>query len=83
VRGKELRGVVAAHHSLAIMYHDRHGVEKDEKKKIYHWEEAAIGGHSWARHCLGNEEWDNGTIERAVKHWIIAANLGCTIRSNF
>ena len=54
MRGKELRGVVAAHHSLAIMYHDRHGVEKDEKKKIYHWEEAAIGGHSWARHCLGN-----------------------------
>jgi TPR repeat protein len=48
-------GDVAAHHSLAIMYHHGHGVEKDEKKKIYHWEEAAIGGHSWARHCLGNE----------------------------
>lgn len=39
-------------------------------------EEAAIGGHAWARHNLGYEEWENGRIERAVKHFIIAANLG-------
>jgi hypothetical protein len=70
-------GDAAAHHSLASMYHHGHGVEKDQKKKIYHWEEAAIGGHPLARSCLGSDEWENGTIERAVKHWIIAANLGC------
>jgi len=49
------------------------GVEKDAKKEIYfHLEEAAIGGHP-----TGCQEGNNGRIERAVKHWIIAANQGC------
>ena len=39
-------------------------------------EQAAIGGHPYARHNLGYYENRNGNIERAVKHWIIAANLG-------
>jgi len=66
-------------------------VEKDEDKAAYHWEKAAIGGHPQARHELAvmearNGNMDvgvnaiikerNGNIERAVKHYIIAANLG-------
>jgi len=39
-------------------------------------EEAAIGGHPNARNDLGVWEEDNGRIERAMKHCIIAANLG-------
>ena len=58
------------------MYHLGEGVEKDERKKVYHLEEAAIGGHPKARHNLGYLEWKNGMLERAVKHWIIAAKLG-------
>jgi TPR repeat protein len=58
------------------MYHLGEGVEKDEKKTLYHLEEAAIGGHDFARHNLGYLEWKNGRIERAAKHWIIAAKLG-------
>ena len=39
-------------------------------------EEAAIGGHPNARHSLACYEGRNGRIDRAVKHFIIAANLG-------
>jgi len=51
-------------------------VVKDTKKAINHAEQAAIGGHPGARYYLGCEESRNHRIERAVKHWIIAANLG-------
>eukprot|EP00986_Skeletonema_menzelii_P005816 scaffold2153_cov144-Skeletonema_menzelii.AAC.9 len=45
----------------------------DEWKAIHHAEEAAIGGHPDARYLLGCFD-DN--IDRAVKHWIIAATQG-------
>ena len=70
-------GDTIAHCKLAGMYYDEgEGVEKDEKKAVYHWEEAAISGHPGARHNLGVIEMKNGRPERAVKHFIIAANLG-------
>ena len=46
------------------------------EKAVHHWEVAAIGGHPVARHALALCEEDNGNMERAVKHYIIAANLG-------
>jgi TPR repeat protein len=55
---------------------DGKGVEKNKKKEIFHLEQAAIGGHPKARHNLGCKELRNGKIERAKKHFIIAANLG-------
>ena len=51
-------------------------VEKDTKKAIYHLEKAAMGGHPDARLELARDDMENGNIERAVKHLIIAANLG-------
>ena len=68
-------GDVGAHYNLSISYRDGLGVEKDEKKKVYHSEQAAIGGDPFARSHLGCEEWSNGRTDRAVKHWIIAAKL--------
>jgi hypothetical protein len=65
-----------AHCWLGYMYGKGDVVEKDEEKKVYHYEKAAIGGHPYARHKLGWYEAENGNIERAVKHFIIAANLG-------
>ncbi len=62
-----------AHYTLSVMYNDGEGVEKDGEKRIYHLEEAAIGGHADARFNLGIEEWKNGRYERAAKHFIIAA----------
>jgi TPR repeat protein len=65
-----------AHYCLSLMYHNGDGVEKDEKKAIYHMEEAAIAGHPSARHNLGCIEASKRRFERAKKHLIINANLG-------
>ena len=70
-------GDVVAHCQLSCLYHNGQGVEKDEKKKLHHAEQAAIAGHPHARHNLGCFEGRRDRMDRAVKHWIIAANLGC------
>ena len=69
-------GRVEAHYRLSIMYGEGLGVEKDEKRELHHLTEAAIGGHAHARHNLGCVEKKIGRMDRAVKHFIIAANLG-------
>ena len=66
-------GVVDAHFNLSVMYMIGLGVAKDKAKELYHLEEAAIAGHPKARHNLGVYE---SRFDRAVKHYIIAANLG-------
>jgi hypothetical protein len=66
-----------AHFNLSILYHEGKGVEKDYKKKVHHLEEAAIGGHHLARYNLGCHEGNAGKHDRAMRHFIIAANLGC------
>jgi tetratricopeptide (TPR) repeat protein len=48
----------------------------DTKKSEYHAKQAAIGGHLGARYNLGLMENQKGNVERAVKHFIIAVNLG-------
>ncbi len=70
-------GDVAAHFRLSMMYYSGDGVGKDEKKAVYHWEQAAIGGHPGARGYLAAHEIENDNFGRAAKHLIIAANLGC------
>ncbi len=69
-------GNAAAHYEVSIMYRKGEGVDKDMKKYVYHLEQAAIAGHPYARYNLGWEELENGRIERAKRHSIIAANLG-------
>ena len=75
IKAAEL-GDMEANFHLAKLYYFGRFVEKDLGKEIHYQEEAAIGGHPNARHNLGLFEWSNGNIERAVKHWIIAAALG-------
>ncbi len=69
-------GNAEAHHRLGCIYSNGEVVEKDKEKGVYHLEKAAIGGHHFARHNLAIIEAKDGNIERAVKHSIIAANLG-------
>ena len=69
-------GNCEAHYNLGRLYQNGNGVVKDVKKAIYHFEQAAIGGHPDARGYLGAHEMDNGKFERAAKHHIIAANQG-------
>eukprot|EP00577_Skeletonema_sp_RCC1716_P026252 CAMPEP_0113397364 /NCGR_PEP_ID=MMETSP0013_2-20120614/14338_1 /TAXON_ID=2843 ORGANISM="Skeletonema costatum, Strain 1716" /NCGR_SAMPLE_ID=MMETSP0013_2 /ASSEMBLY_ACC=CAM_ASM_000158 /LENGTH=157 /DNA_ID=CAMNT_0000281937 /DNA_START=512 /DNA_END=985 /DNA_ORIENTATION=+ /assembly_acc=CAM_ASM_000158 len=70
-------GDAGAHYQLSCFIYEGRVVEKDEKKAVYHLEQAAIGGHPLARYNLGANEKNNGRMDRAVKHWIIAAKLGC------
>ena len=67
---------VEAHYQVSVVYRIGHGVDKDMKRSLHHTEKAAIGGHPDARHSLGCLEAENGRMDRAVKHWIIAAKLG-------
>ena len=69
-------GDVHAHYQLSLLYQDGKGVEKDEKRELNHAEQAAIGGHPSARYNLGFRESEVGSMDRAAKHWIIAAKLG-------
>jgi tetratricopeptide (TPR) repeat protein len=70
-------GDVSGKFCLGALYYNGQGVEKDEKKGIRHLEEAAIGGHPIARHNLARYEIMYARYERAAKHYIINANLGC------
>ena len=75
VKAAEL-GDVKAHYQLGHSYQEGDVVGRDEEKGVYHYEKAAIGGHPGARYHLGWIESRDGNNERAVKHFIIAANLG-------
>ena len=70
-------GDVDAHCGLGMLYAYGKGVEEDLKKAVYQYEQAAIGGHPQARGLLAGYEMKNGRFDRAVKHLIINANLGC------
>ena len=69
-------GHAEAHYYLGSLYRDGEGVEKDEGKTRYHFEEAAIGGHPDARFKLGCFVCKDDNTKKAVKHWIIAATQG-------
>jgi TPR repeat protein len=69
-------GDTDAHCQLGFIYWNGKGVEEDKEKAVNHYEKAAIGGHPRARHNLACIEGGNGNVEKAAKHWIIAANLG-------
>lgn len=69
-------GNAISHYYLSLMFWKGEGVEKDEKKRVFHLEEAAIAGHPDSRYNLGLIELNDGSTERAVKHFIIAAKLG-------
>lgn len=76
VNSGDICSKIFAHLELSVMYRYGHGVEKNRKKEIYHLEEAAIAGDPVARDRLGCIEEEDGRTHRAVKHWLIAANLG-------
>ena len=69
-------GDVSAHYQLSTLYDNGEGVEKDEKKELHHLTEAAIGGNPYAHYNLAILEGRSGRVDRAVKHFIIAAKLG-------
>ena len=74
-RAAEL-GDAESNYYLSLAYRDGNGVEENKKKSISHLKQAAIGGHPSARFHLGCYECAVNKFDRAVKHFIIAANHG-------
>jgi TPR repeat protein len=56
-------GNVDAGYNLSCLYKEGQGVEKDEEKELHHLEEAAIGGHTYARNNLGVLEMKEGRMD--------------------
>jgi TPR repeat protein len=46
------------------------------KKAKFYYEAAAMAGQEVARYNLGMMEVHSGNIERALKHWTLAASAG-------
>ena len=69
-------GLSMAHYNISISYLTGDGVERDLDKASRHLELAAIGGDEVARHKLGIEEVHLGNMDRAMKHFMIAARSG-------
>ena len=70
-------GNASAYHNIGCAYSLGDGVVVDKMKANHYWELAAILGHVVARHNLGVVEENKGNIDRALKHFMISAGLGC------
>ena len=69
-------GCALSYSKISYAYNNGEGVERDTKKAKHYAELAAMGGGATARHNLGILEKIAGNMERAVKHWMIAAGAG-------
>jgi len=69
-------GCTKAYCNLGNSYRNGYGVQVDKKKAKHNFELAAMGGNVLARYNLGWDEWEKGNIQRAIKHWILAARAG-------
>ena len=65
-----------ARYNLGNQFVKGEGVPKDKTKALRYWAEAACRGHAPSRHYLGFLEGEKGNYERAVRHFLISANMG-------
>ena len=72
-------GSIEALFSLGNSYVKGDGVQEDETKGVQFWTKAAMQGHVGSRHNLGGYEWGEGNYDRALRHFLISAKLGCNI----
>ena len=75
LRAGEL-GCSMAYDKIGLAYLSGQGVERDMSKAKYYWELGAIRGNVVARHNLGIFETREGNVNRALKHYMIAACAG-------
>ena len=69
-------GFSAAYNELAGVYRNGQDVERDRKKAKHYYELASMGGNVVARYNLGTLEMNDGNVNRAMKHFMIAAGAG-------
>ena len=77
-RAAEL-GHAPSYYSIGVAYKLGDGVERDEKKAVHYMELSAMEGQVVARHNLGVSEWLAANIDRALKHYMIAAGSGYSV----
>ena len=68
--------VLPKHNSIGCAYENGQCIEKDEKKANHYFKLAAIRGNVNARYNLGLDEEDAVNMNRALKHYMIAAESG-------
>ena len=71
-------GDATSYYCIGKAYYTGIGVGRDEKKARHYWELAAMRGDVDARHNLGCAEASAGNMDRALKHFMIAAGSGYT-----
>jgi len=69
-------GCSVAYSNIGDEYLRGEGVQRDMKKARHYWELAAMGGHVGSRFNLGINERNKGNFDRALKHFMIAAEGG-------
>ena len=69
-------GSVEALYNLGNVYSRGDGVQQDKAKASGFYEKAAMQGHVESRHNLGCIEGKKGEHGRAVRHFLISANMG-------
>ena len=69
-------GYYEAYHNIGYTYDSGKGVAIDKKKANHYYELCAMKGSLRARHNLGAFEKQVGNMERAAKHYMIAARSG-------
>lgn len=69
-------GMPTAHSYLADLYVTGEGVQKDREKTMQHTMIAAMGGHERSRFNLAVMDEALGNMDRAMKHFMIAASSG-------
>ena len=74
-RAAEL-GYARAYTNIGTAYYNGEGVEIDKEKAIHYFELAAMGGDVIARNNLGATNQNEGNMDRALKHWMIAVRSG-------
>ena len=76
-RAAEL-GYAGAYNNIGHAYEFGLGVGRDKKKAYYYYGLAAMGGNEIARCALGIKEEEQGNMDRALKHYMIAVEGGDT-----
>ena len=69
-------GHAHAYFNIGLAYNDGNGVERNEKKAKHYWKLAAMGGEVMSRNNIAVLEWTAGNLDRALKHFLLAAGGG-------
>ena len=64
--------------NLGNSYNTGRGLEIDKKKAKHYYELSAMMGGAESRHNLGCMEFEDGNVDRAMKHFFMAARAGHT-----